>query len=87
LARILSPRGNTSAWILYGREKGAKRDLVAVNAGAAFYALGFAEDFKEGTRIAIGQIDKGEAAQAFEEYVKFCGNITKLEELKKKSLS
>lgn len=83
--RAVDKEGNIKDFIrvIYGKEKGPKRDLVAINAGAAFYVLGIAENFKEGTKIAIGQLDNGEAAQTLENYVKFCGDPEKLENLKR----
>ena len=42
-------------------EKGPRRDFVCVNAAAALVAVGFAENFREGARLAAHSIDSGAA--------------------------
>jgi anthranilate phosphoribosyltransferase len=59
--------------ILYGLEHGAKRDLVAVNAGAALYLIDEAPRLAAGTRLALDLIAQGEAARALERFVKEAG--------------
>ena len=49
--------------ILEGKEKGAKRDIVLLNAGAAIYAAGKADSIKEGIEIAKKSIDSGKALE------------------------
>lgn len=49
--------------ILSGTERGAKRDIVLLNAGAALYIAGKAADIKEGIRIAAETIDSGAAVK------------------------
>ena len=44
-------------------EKGPRRDVVAVNAGAALIAAGVAQDFAEGIRLAEASIDEGRAGE------------------------
>jgi anthranilate phosphoribosyltransferase len=46
--------------ILHG-EKGATRDIVLMNAGAAIYVGGLARDLREGIRLAAASIDSGNA--------------------------
>ncbi len=46
--------------ILKGNELGAKADLVAINAGAAFYVLGDVKTLKEGTQKALAIIKSGD---------------------------
>jgi anthranilate phosphoribosyltransferase len=46
--------------ILHG-EKGAARDIVLMNAGAAIYVGGLARDLREGIRLAAASIDSGNA--------------------------
>jgi anthranilate phosphoribosyltransferase len=48
--------------ILDGRERGAKRDAVVLNAGAAFLVAGRAATTKEGVQAASEVIDSGKAA-------------------------
>jgi anthranilate phosphoribosyltransferase len=42
-------------------EKGPKRDMVVLNASAAFVAAGLCNDFKDGIEIAVDSIDSGQA--------------------------
>lgn len=43
-------------------ERGAARDIVLMNAGAAIYVGGLAQDLHEGVRLAAGSIDSGMAS-------------------------
>ena len=52
-------------------EKGPKRDIVLLNAGAALNICGRAEDLRAGIRLAAVSIDSGAAAQKLEELAKF----------------
>lgn len=49
--------------ILNGKEKGPKRDVVLLNAGAAIYVAGIAESIQEGIDIAKDSIDSGKALE------------------------
>ncbi len=59
--------------ILSGKEQGAKRTAVLMNAGAAIYIGGKAESMAEGIRIAQEIIDSGKAMQKLEEFIR-CSN-------------
>jgi len=50
-------------------EVGPARDIVAMNAGAAVYAAGLAEDLKQGVRLADAAISSGEARTRLDELV------------------
>lgn len=52
-------------------EKGPKRDMVLLNAGAAIMAAGVAEDLKEGIAKAVECMDSGKALQTLESMVAF----------------
>ncbi len=52
--------------ILSGKEKGAKRDIVLLNAGAALYVTGKTKDIAEGIRLAEEILDSGKAIQVLE---------------------
>jgi anthranilate phosphoribosyltransferase len=54
--------------ILDGRP-GPRRDIVLLNAGAAFYAAGKAPDIREGIQVAAQSIDSGVAAQKLEQLI------------------
>lgn len=56
--------------ILEGKEKGAKRDIVLLNAGATLYVGGVAKDIEEGIRLAEKAIDEGKAVEVLEKLVK-----------------
>jgi len=68
--------------IIFGKERGGKRDLVLVNAAAAFYAMDEVSTMKDGVDLAAALVDDGKVSAKFEEYVNFCGDVKKLERLK-----
>ena len=47
--------------ILNGKEKGAKRDVVLLNAGAAIFIAGKADSIKKGIELAKESVDSGKA--------------------------
>ena len=49
--------------ILDGSQRGAKRDVVLLNAGATLYIGGLADSIADGIRLAADSIDSGKAAQ------------------------
>lgn len=55
--------------ILEGREKGAKRQAVCINAGAALYITGRTETIEEGVRLAEKLIDEGAALRKLDEFI------------------
>ena len=61
---------NITQHILDG-EKGPKRDMVLLNASAAFVAAGSCDNFKEGIHIAADSIDSGRAQDKLEELIEF----------------
>ena len=56
--------------ILSGKERGAKREIVLLNAGAALYIGGKVDSIEEGIRIAGETIDSGKAMETLEAMVK-----------------
>lgn len=68
--------------VIYGTDKGPKRDIVAVNAGAALYIMGKVSTLKEGTELAVSLIDSGKASAKLEEVVSAIGNPDKLQKQK-----
>ncbi|SPD76324.1 Anthranilate phosphoribosyltransferase [uncultured Desulfobacterium sp.] len=52
-------------------EKGPKRDMVLLNAGAAFAAAGLAPDIAEGMKLAVDSIDSGRAMEKLETLIAF----------------
>lgn len=55
--------------ILKGEEKGAKRDIVLLNAGATLYAGGVTDSIEDGIEKAAESIDSGKAYEVLEKLV------------------
>jgi anthranilate phosphoribosyltransferase len=56
-------------------EKGAKRDIVLMNAGAAIYVDGRAKDLAEGIKMAEESIDSGKALAKLNEICEFTNSL------------
>ena len=52
-------------------EQGPRRDMVLLNAAAAFVAAGLCDNFKEGVHIASESIDSGKAHEKLEQLIEF----------------
>ena len=61
--------GKVNAQILSGKEKGAKRNIVLLNAGATLYAGGMCSSIEEGIKLAQKTIDSGKAASIIDALV------------------
>lgn len=55
--------------VLQGKEKGAKRNTVLLNAGAALYIGGKADSFNNGVQLAAQLIDSGRALATLEKFI------------------
>lgn len=55
--------------ILSGKEKGAKRNIVLLNAGATLYAGGMCSSIEEGIKLAEKSIDSGKTASIIDALV------------------
>lgn len=60
--------------ILQGKEKGAKADLVAINAGASLYALGDVKSLKKGTKKAQQILADGAGYEKLEKLISRIGS-------------
>jgi anthranilate phosphoribosyltransferase len=60
--------------ILDGK-RGPKRDMVLINASAAFVAAGYAKYFKEGVKLGEKIIDSGRAKEKLEELIRFTNSL------------
>ncbi len=60
---------------IFAGERGAARDLAALNAGAAIYAAGRAEGLEQGVRAAEAAIDAGAATAALDRLVELTGKL------------
>lgn len=56
--------------ILSGRERGAKRDIVLLNAGATLYVGGITDSIEAGIALAAQTIDSGKAIERLERLIK-----------------
>lgn len=59
---------------ILGGEKGAKRDVVLINAAACLVAAERAKSFKEGIEIAKDSIDSGKAKKKLQSLINFTNN-------------
>lgn len=57
--------------ILSGEEKGPKRDVVLMNAGATLYAGGIVDTMEAGIKLAAKMIDTGKAIKKLNQLVEF----------------
>ncbi len=56
--------------ILSGKERGARRDIVLMNSGAAFYAAGRTDSIEAGIALAAEMIDSGAAYDKIDAFAK-----------------
>ncbi len=61
---------------ILGGEKGPKRDMVLLNAGAAFAAAGLSPDIAAGIQRAKESIDSGKAKEKLNELILFTQSVT-----------
>ena len=57
--------------VLEGKEQGAKRDIVLLNAGAALYTIGKAATMKEGVELARQAINSGRALEKLDKFIQY----------------
>src|SRR4029077_12122399 len=57
--------------VFTGREQGAKRDAILLNAAGAIAAGGHADDLRDGLEVARETVDSGAAAERLEALVAF----------------
>jgi len=60
--------------ILTGKEKGARRDIVILNAAAAIIVGGLADDFESAITLAQASVDSGKAMACLEKLIELSGN-------------
>jgi len=68
--------------VLDGSGKKPIVDITALNAAAGFIVGGIADKFDAALEIAFDTIHSGKSFELFREFVKHCGDISKVEELK-----
>jgi anthranilate phosphoribosyltransferase len=62
--------------ILTGEGRGASRDIVLLNAGAAIHVSGKAKSVEEGVSLARDSISEGAAAMALEDFIKITRRLS-----------
>lgn len=55
--------------VLNGKQRGAKRDVVLLNAGAALWAAGKTDDISKGIKLATESIDSGAALKKLDDLI------------------
>ncbi len=60
---------------VFNGEKGAFRDVIALNAAAAIYAGDLASDINKGLSLAESAIDRGQAIEKLESLIKLSNNL------------
>lgn len=66
--------------VLNGTGKKSMIDVTALNAAAGFIVGGISDKFDEALEIAFDTIHSGKSFDLFRNFIKYCGNISKLEE-------
>jgi anthranilate phosphoribosyltransferase len=75
---------NAFVSVLNGTANKPMLEITALNAAAGLIVGGFSEKFDEALSISLQTIKKGKAYDLFRDFIKYCGDITKLEALDKK---
>ncbi|HRV94308.1 MAG TPA: anthranilate phosphoribosyltransferase, partial [Anaerolineae bacterium] len=63
--------------ILTGRQAGARRDVVLLNAAAALVAAGKADSLAMGIKLAGDSIDSGAAMSVLRRFIEFTQSVSK----------
>lgn len=61
--------------VLSGEDKGARRDIVLLNAGCALYVTGKAKSITDGVKLAGELIDSGKALNKLNELIEFTNKV------------
>ena len=70
--------------VLNGTAKKPMLEITALNAAAGLIVGGFSEKFDEALQISLQSIKNGKAYELFRDFIKHCGDVTKLENIAKK---
>jgi len=65
--------------VISGEERGAARDIILLNAGAAIYVSGYAGTLEQGVRQAEESIAGGAAGQALDDFVRVTRRLAGVE--------
>ena len=75
---------NAFVSVLNGTAKKPMLEITTLNAAAGLIVGGFSEKFDEALSISLQTIKKGKAYDLFKYFIKYCGDVTKLEAFEKK---
>lgn len=75
---------NAFVSVLNGTAKKPMLEITSLNAAAGLIVGGFSEKFDEALSISLQTIKNGKAYDLFRDFVKYCGDVTKLENFEKK---
>jgi len=64
--------------VLYGKDRGAKRDIVLANASVSFYIMDKVKNFKDGVSMAAESIDSGKTRAKLAQLVGEVGDLKRL---------
>ncbi len=70
--------------VLRGTAKKPMLEITALNAAAGLIVGGFSEKFDEALEISFQSIKSGKAYDLFTSFIKYCGDMSKVEALEKK---
>ena len=59
-------------------------EVTALNAAAGLIVGGFSEKFDEALQVSLESIKNGKAYDLFKDFIKYCGDVAKLEAFEKK---
>lgn len=69
--------------VLRGTANKSMIEVTALNAAAGLIISDIADDFHDAVPMALDSIKSGKAYDAFRNFIRFCGNMEKVEELEK----
>lgn len=75
---------NAFVSVLNGTAKKPMLEITALNAAAGLIVGGFSEKFDEALSISLQTIKNGKAYDLLRDFIKYCGDVTKLEAFEKK---
>ena len=75
---------NAFVSVLNGTAKKPMLEITALNSAAGLIVGGFSEKFDEALSISLQTIKNGKAYDLFKDFIKYCGDVTKLEIFEKK---
>lgn len=69
--------------VLKGTASKPMIEVTGLNAAAGLIICGISNNFQDSTQIALSSIKSGKAYELFKNFVRFCGQISKVEEFEK----